>query len=380
MRKHTIILITAALTALLCQAHAFADAPEPSAHSAILTCADTGDVLYEKNADEPMLIASTTKIMTAIVVIENTDIDSAVEIKPEWCGAEGSTMYLQAGQRYTVRQLLLGLMLASGNDAAVALACNTAGDIDSFAAMMNEKAAELGMTNSSFKNPNGLDEDGHYSCARDLATLAAYCMENEDFADIVSRGSCTIGDLTFINHNKLLWNCEGCIGVKTGYTIAAGRTLVSCAQRGGMRLVCVTLNAPDDWDDHISLYDWGFSNYSLTRISPDSFSASIPIIASECRTGKLVPDGSITLLTDRGSEVTAKLEIPRFAYAGAFAGEKAGTVKLFVNGELAAQEDLVYTEDAPVNKDERLSAFERVMKFFGENSKPYYIADGDKYE
>lgn len=369
MRKAAAIL----LAAILLTAPVLAEGTELSAQSAILICADTGDTLFEKCADERMLIASITKIMTAIVVIENSELDSEVVIRPEWCGAEGSSMYLEAGQRCTVRQLLLGLMLASGNDAAVALACNTAGDVQSFAELMNEKAAQLGMTNSSFKNPNGLDEEGHYSSARDMAILAAYCMDNEDFASIVSQKSFTIGELTFVNHNKLLWNCDGCLGVKTGYTLAAGRTLVSCVKRDGMRLVCVTLNAPDDWEDHAKLYDWGFSSFCLTHISSENFSASIPLISAKQPQGCITPENDITILSASDSVVSAKLEIPRFAYAGIFQGEKAGEIKVYVDGELAAEENMVYTQDVPVNTAERLNAFERIMRFFSDSSKPYYM-------
>lgn len=372
MRKAISIL----MAAMLLTVPVYADEDmELSAQSAILICADTGDVLFEKNADERMLIASTTKIMTAIVVIKSLDLDSLVEIRPEWCGAEGSSMYLEAGQHYTVRQLLTGLMLASGNDAAIALACCTAGDVQSFAELMNQKASELGMINSSFKNPNGLDEEDHYSSARDMALLTAYCMDNEDFASIVSQKSFTVGELAFVNHNKLLWNYEGCIGVKTGYTLAAGRTLVSCARRDGMRLVCVTLNAPDDWDDHTRLLDWGFESFSLTRISADNFSATIPIISAKQPLGCIAPQNDITVLSESDSVVSARLEIPRFAYAGIFEGEKAGKIKVYVDGELAAEENMVYTEDTPVNTAERLSAFERIMRFFSESSKPYYMTD-----
>lgn len=372
MRKAISIL----MAAMLLTVPVYADEDmELSAQSAILICADTGDVLFEKNADERMLIASTTKIMTAIVVIESLDLDSPVEIRPEWCGAEGSSMYLEAGQHYTVRQLLMGLMLASGNDAAIALACCTAGDVQSFAELMNQKASELGMINSSFKNPNGLDEEDHYSSARDMALLAAYCMDNEDFSSIVSQKSFTVGELTFVNHNKLLWNYEGCVGVKTGYTLAAGRTLVSCAKRDGMRLVCVSLNAPDDWNDHTKLLDWGFESFSLTRISADNFSASIPIISAKQPLGCIAPQNDITVLSESDSVVSARLEIPRFAYAGIFEGEKAGEIKVYVDGELVAEENMVYTEDTPVNTAERLSAFERVMRFFTESSKPYYMTD-----
>ena len=158
--------------------NAFAVPSDISAKSAILYCANTGEPLYVKNADEHRLIASVTKIMTAIVVIENCDLEEEVKLKPEWCGVEGSSMYLDYKKTYTVRELLTGMMLVSGNDAATALACHISGDERSFSAKMNEKAKQLGLENSSFRNPHGLDDDEHYSTARDIAKLAAYCMEN----------------------------------------------------------------------------------------------------------------------------------------------------------------------------------------------------------
>ena len=214
--------------------------PATSAASYILMDAASGRALAAHNADDPRLIASTTKIMTALIALERCDPDREVEIVPAWTGIEGSTMYLAAGQVMTVRDLLYGLMLASGNDAAVALACITAGDVETFAELMNERAAELGCEHTHFENPNGLDSDAHYSCARDLAIIAREAIRSEEFRTIVSTSSAEVGGMTFTNHNRLLRECEGVFGVKTGYTEAAGRILVSCVEREGFRLICVT--------------------------------------------------------------------------------------------------------------------------------------------
>ena len=268
MRKLTGILLSLALvSAFAVPAHA---EPGVSAKSAILMHADSGRVLYEKNADEHMLIASTTKIMTAIVVLEHCALDELVEADERSAGIEGSSMYLKAGESYTVEDLLYGLMLASGNDAASALALHVADSLEDFAALMNEKAAALGMTESSFKNPHGLDEEGHYSTARDMAKLAAYCMENPDFARIAGAVSHTVGEQTYVNHNRLLREYDGCLGLKTGYTMAAGRTLVTCAERDGARYVCVTLNDPDDWDDHRPSTTGPSPITALQRLSPQA--------------------------------------------------------------------------------------------------------------
>lgn len=245
-----------ALCLIFCITPAVAEALEVSATAAVLMDADMGQVLYEKNGDRQMLIASTTKIMTALVVLEHAAPDDVITVTPDHM-AEGSSMYLKAGETVRVEELLYGLLLCSGNDAALALT-ECAGGLTPFVALMNEKAAALGMARTSFANPNGLDADGHYSTARDMAVLAAAAMENPMFRRICSSRSVTIGQRTMENHNRLLRQMEGCVGLKTGYTQAAGRTLVSCTEREGCRLVAVTLQDGNDWADHAALYDYGF--------------------------------------------------------------------------------------------------------------------------
>ena len=244
------------LCLIFCITPAVAEALEVSATAAVLMDADMGQVLYEKNGDRQMLIASTTKIMTALVVLEHAAPDDVITVTPDHM-AEGSSMYLRAGETVRVEELLYGLLLCSGNDAALALT-ECAGGLTPFVAMMNEKAAALGMAHTSFANPNGLDADGHYSTARDMAVLAAAAVENPTFRRICSSRSVTIGQRTMENHNRLLRQVEGCVDLKTGYTRAAGRTLVSCTERDGCRLVAVTLQDGNDWADHAALYDYGF--------------------------------------------------------------------------------------------------------------------------
>ena len=244
------------LCLIFCITPAVAEALEVSATAAVLMDADMGQVLYEKNGDRQMLIASTTKIMTALVVLEHAAPDDVITVTPDHM-AEGSSMYLRAGETVRVEELLYGLLLCSGNDAALALT-ECAGGLVPFVALMNEKAAALGMAHTSFANPNGLDADGHYSTARDMAVLAAAAVENPTFRRICSSRSVTIGQRTMENHNRLLRQMEGCVGLKTGYTRAAGRTLVSCTERDGCRLVAVTLQDGNDWADHAALYDYGF--------------------------------------------------------------------------------------------------------------------------
>lgn len=346
-----------------------------SAKAAILMHADSGRVLYEKNADEHMLIASTTKIMTAIVVLEHCDLDDLVEVDSRSAGIEGSSMYLKAGESYTVEDLLYGLLLVSGNDAASALALHVADSMEEFAELMNAKAAELGMTESSFKNAHGLDEEGHYSTARDMAKLAAYCMGNEDFARIAGTVSHTVGEQTLVNHNRLLREYDGCLGLKTGYTMAAGRTLVTCAERDGARYVCVTLNDPDDWDDHKALYDWAFANYSFAEVIPAGLSYEVPLISGAEMTAPAETEGAAYALIQNGESYDMELELPAFAFAPISEGDRAGRAVACSDGQEIASVRIVYSEDVEVDRELKLTPGERFLRFWVLTglSAPFYL-------
>ena len=269
MPRKLLFTLTVILTAVCCLKVCAVNAV--SAQSAVVIEKDSKRVLYNKDSQHRLPIASTTKIMTAIVALENEDLSAQIEISPAAAATEGSSMYLEAGEKMTLEELLYGLMLSSGNDAAVAIAEHFGGS-ESFAALMNKKAEELGIDNTHFTNPNGLPDDEHYSSAYDMAEITAYALNNPKFAEIVStktkkiEGGGKAYPRTLTNHNKLLSMCSGCIGVKTGFTKAAGRCLVSAAQRDGMTLICVTLNATDDWNDHCSLYDSLFKKYKLKNV------------------------------------------------------------------------------------------------------------------
>ena len=256
MRRRTVAALCAALTLCFC-IPVVAEAVEVSATACVLMDADTGLVLYRKNEDQRMLIASVTKLMTALVVLEQGEVDETVTVTAAHM-AEGSSMYLRVGEKLTLEELLYGLLLCSGNDAALALT-ECAGGVEPFVALMNEKAAALGMKNTHFANPNGLDDEEHYSTAYDMALLACAAANEPTLRRIASTRTVAIGGRTLTNHNKLLSRMDGCIGLKTGYTKAAGRTLVSCAEREGHRLVAVTLRDGNDWNDHEMLYDRGFA-------------------------------------------------------------------------------------------------------------------------
>ena len=341
------VLIVRTLISCLCLSAALfggvhvENAPGNSAASAVVMAAN-GEIVYEKNASFQRPIASTTKIMTAIVVIENCGLDEVVEITSDSCNIEGSSMYLKAGESYTVRELLEGLMLVSGNDAAHALALHTAGSIDAFAELMNEKCRELGMVNSHFKNPHGLSEDGHYSTAADMAKLMVYCMENPDFAKLSATKSSSNANHSFVNHNKLLHICPGCTGGKTGYTMAAGRCLVSSCERDNSRFVCVTLNAPDDWDDHMNLYNWAFSNYRMCDVA-QGLRFEIPVVSGEKDKVTLAAD-KLEVLIPKSEEIEIKAQMPHFIFAPVAEEEAGGSFKAYCKGELIAEGKLIFAE------------------------------------
>ena len=296
-----------------------------SAGSAILMDASTGQVLYQHNASAKSLIASTTKIMTALVVSEQCNVLDRVKIPPEAVGIEGSSMYLQAGEVLTVQELLYGLMLRSGNDAAVALAIYCGGTVEGFAEQMNDKARSLGLDGSHFVNPHGLDAPQHYSCARDLAVLAAYAMESPIFYNTVSTKSVRVGERDLTNHNKLLWQVEGADGVKTGYTKAAGRILVCSATRDGRRLICVTIHDPDDWIDHKLLLEQGFRDFAPTQVvAAGDVVGRLRVLGGTGGWVELVAAQDYTCALRKGEEPVLEYSDKSFAYAPVTAGEDAG--------------------------------------------------------
>ncbi len=364
MKKPIICLLAAALLCSVTVSAQADDTPDVSASAAILMEADRGEILFEKNADEPMLIASTTKIMTALIVLERCDPETSVIIDPAWTGIEGSSMYLKPGQELTVRELLYGLMLASGNDAAVALACIAAGSVEEFAELMNQKAAELGCKNTHFENPNGLDGESHHSSARDMARITAAAIQNNSFREIVSCQSKTVGENTYTNHNRLLKECEGVFGVKTGYTEAAGRTLVTCCERSGLTFICVTLSDPDDWDDHKHLYDWAYSRWVRTLVLSAEESWSIPVIGGARERVTVAPAEELCVFTEAGEEITLTVRLPSFVYADVFAGDIAGQAVASLGGKEIGSVSLLYCENIERRETEERTFWQKLGDVF----------------
>ena len=303
-----------------------------SAEKAVVLDASTGRFLVHKQETDRSLIASTTKIMTALVVCEQCNVLDRMRIPKEAVGIEGSSMYLREGEVLTIQELLYGLMLQSGNDAAVALAIYCGGTVEGFAELMNDKARQLELTDTHFVNPNGLDAPEHYSSAKDLALLAAYAMENPIFAKTVSTKSVRVGERYLTNHNKLLWQYEGADGVKTGYTKKAGRILVSSAARDGRRLVAVTINAPDDWHDHTTMLDDGFRKYSVQKIiEKDTVLGYVEVAGGEQGYVELVAaeDFSFPLSPEEAPSIV--IQKPGFVYAPVVMGDLAGKVYVCID-------------------------------------------------
>ena len=322
-----------------------ASAVSTSATSAILVDVNSGRVLYEQNADAKMRIASTTKIMTALVAIREGNPEDVVTVKREATLTEGSSMYLKEGERLTLETLLYGLMLCSGNDAAVAIADHVGGSQEGFVALMNETAKTLGMEHSSFANPNGLDQEDHYSTARDMARLACEAVGDETLVRIASTRTASAGGRTMNNHNKLLTYMDGCIGLKTGYTKAAGRTLVSCAERNGQRLVAVTLQDGNDWADHQALFEYGFSAYPAQR------GAVLGHVVSEAgvrgglsRAVPLVAAAGFSWPVGEGETLERRVELNEPLTAPVRAGTLAGQAVFTLNGAEVGRIDLICGE------------------------------------
>ncbi len=329
-----------------------------SAQSCALYCLDTDSVVYASGEHERLPMASTTKIMTAVVVIENTDVEETVAVASEAVGVEGSSAYLMKGEKIGVIDLLYALMLESANDAAVALAVYTGGDVESFVSMMNDKAKQIGMENTNFANPHGLDDSEHYSTAYDMALLCDYAMDNETFADITGSYRYETETRLFVNHNRLLKTCDGVIGGKTGFTKRSGRCLVSVARRDGVTMCAVTLNDPNDWKDHTALYDAAFDMYGRTRLAGGEY--GIPVINGKTdQLTAVAPDIDFVCEKDNADKIETKIYHDRFVYAPVNKGETVGYLIHTLNGEEVARSELKSTADIP--KIKKKTFIERII-------------------
>lgn len=347
MRRLLAALLCAAL--LIPHAAAAEQEREVPAEAAYLIEANSGRVLYAKNENARLPMASTTKIMTALLAIESGRLDELVTVSDEAAGTEGSSMYLAAGEQIPLRDLVYGLMLCSGNDAAVAIACFLDGGTDAFAARMNARARELELFDTHFVTPNGLHDPDHYTTAKDLARLGAAALENPDFAEIVStqyRRTAGTNPHTLKNKNRLLWEYEGGIGVKTGYTKAAGKCLVFAAERGGMKPVGAVLNCPSMWNTAKSMLDDAFSRYRTRQFLPCGTVFSVPVQNGVKKTLCAAPIRSILYPTELEGEASYSVETAFDPHLSApiAAGEQVGTATLYRNGVSVLSVPIAATE------------------------------------
>lgn len=324
--------------------------PTVSAQSAVLYCVNDGKVYFSKNENSKMKNASTTKILTALIALEEAQKDNKKVKFTKEMTAEGSSMYLELGNVITLKDLAVGMMTCSGNDAANAAALSISGSFEEFSKKMNLRVKQLGMKNTNFVTPSGLDDENHYSTAYDLALLMSYALENKDFAEITSQKSITVDFIepkdkthTYTNHNRLLSMYEYCIGGKTGYTLSAGRCLVTAAQKNGLTFVCVTLNDRNDWKDHQSLYEYGFSNYTLCGCDDTSFFVETAVVGGN--------EDFVTVGSDRKYDVVLDIEnaqkvvrtvyLDNFLYAPVNDGDYVGKVVYTLNSEILAETPLI---------------------------------------
>ena len=328
-----------------------------SARAAALYVPETDTFIYNKNENERLAMASTTKIMTALIALESLDKEKPIEISDEAVGIEGSSLYLEKGEILTAESLIYGLMLGSANDAAVALAIEISGSTEEFACLMNERARDFGLYDTNFKNPHGLDDKEHYTTAHDLAKIAAAALENEDFKNISASYKKTIESSErarlVVNHNKLLKAYDGCIGVKTGYTKKSGRSLVSAAERDGLTLIAVTIDAPNDWQDHTRLLDFGFSLLEKKMLAQaGEYSFNLPVIDGDKEFVSASNKESLfKIFNKEDTDFEFKIKLNRYFAAPIFKGEKLGEVIFIKDGKELAR--LPITADFDVNKTKK---------------------------
>lgn len=311
-----------------------------SAQAAVVMLAETKEVLYEKNAEKKMSMASTTKIMTALLAVESGRLDETVTVTEKMVRVEGTSMGLRAGDKLTLLNIVKGMMLLSGNDAANAVAIFLAGSLENFAEKMNEKARNIGMKNTNFVTPSGLDDDEHYTTAYDMARLASYAMENEAFRSCVSQYSASVEYIspdvsyTYRNHNRFLTMYEGACGVKTGFTKKSGRCLVTAVDNNGCLIVAVTLNAPDDWNDHIKLYS-DCIPVIVSKTFKNEFDCRLSVVGGSKAEVKASVSQEIITHT-KNENVRTVLLTEKLVYAPVEKGEILGVVRVYLgeNGEI----------------------------------------------
>ena len=344
--------------------------PDVSASSAIVMVAETGEVLYEKNAHTRRSMASTTKIMTSLIALENADLKREITVNSNELNVEGTSMGLLPDDKVTFEALVYGMLLQSGNDAANVTAVKLGGSREKFISMMNKRAKELGMNNTNFVTPSGLDAKEHYSTAYDMALLGSAAILNPDFRSVCSQKQAVVyyGNppyrRTLSNHNKLLSYYDGCIGLKTGFTKKSGRCLVSAAERDGVILVAVTLNAPDDWSDHKKMLDYGFSQVKNKIIENTGLPQKIRIVGGEQQyvSVKCAEPFSVNM-SEKTDEISSNILLNKFLYAPVKKGDNAGKIIYYLGEKKIGESIVVADENASALKVEKKSLFQKIIDF-----------------
>lgn len=341
-----------------------------SASSAVLIDADTHEVLYDNNPHEVRSMASTTKIMTALIAIESGRLDETVTVKDK-IYIEGTAIGFSEGDKITLEDLCYGMLLESGNDAAVLTASFISGNEAEFSKLMNKKAEEIGMNNTNFVTASGLDDEEHYTTAYDMALLGAYAVKNERFREICSSKN-YIADFVdsdkirhFTNHNKLLWNCEGVYGIKTGFTRKSGRCLVSACERNGKTLVAVTLNAPDDWNDHRKLYNYGYSLYSNEMFCVD-LPEKVYVAGSDKKEIRISCTYDEKIFIRKESQLNYKIYLDNFLYAPINKNDIVGKIIIYSDDHIVSESFVTALENAEVidsSEEYKQSLSERFTDF-----------------
>lgn len=349
-----------------------AETPETNAEAFVLYCVESGKIILSKNEEKRMKPASTTKLMTVLLTLEEAAKNDRVVTFTQEMTAEGSSMYLKTGEKVRLSDLAAGMMMCSGNDAANAAAVSISGSTERFSGLMNARARQLGMTRTHFVTPSGLDDDGHYTTAYDMALLMAAGLRSEAFANLTAQKSVTVKfeepsdkKVTYSNHNRLLRMYDGCIGGKTGYTTAAGRCLVSAARRGGVTLICVTLNDKTDWADHMALYDSGFERLSCYSRNEADFCIDLPCAGGEKKSVPVVGEGCVSLVVEKckSDKIERKVYLDPFVYAPVSAGEKLGRIEYLLDGKKLKSVPLLAVEDVKY-KQIKKGLFQIIKEFF----------------
>ena len=330
-----------------------------SAKGAVLYEPETNTFLYSKNANTRLAMASTTKIMTALIALESLDPNENIIVDDRAVGVEGSSIYLKSGETVKAIDLVYATILQSANDAAEALAYRISGSIEAFAQIMNEKAYSLGLKDTNFKNPHGLDAANHYTSPHDLAIITAHALKNENFKNISSTYKKEIlsseSKKLLVNHNKMLKMYDGCIGVKTGYTKKSGRSLVCAAERNGLTLISVTIDAPDDWNDHTKLLDYGYDTLvAVTLAAKGQFSYKIPVINGNKAYINVSNKDSVRHITSKSDgEFETHIKLSRYVAAPIKQGDVIGKVLFVKNKKIISSVYLTADDSVEYKKDKK---------------------------